>query len=103
MTTSDQRRCPSKQLVHITEAEYNAVFYTLYDVTVRGNIQCIMGCIKLDTEIQLAVYDNHLQLCACVNRMVTSTPETDHTKEVYVIDLHRPGIYVLSYALSCCT
>ena len=87
------QRC-NNQLMHITEEEYNDVFYTIHNVLQLTRINCVMQCLKMDSTILVSVYGNELQLCACVNRRVEEVPKSEATKEVTVVDLNRPGEYV---------
>ena len=83
--------CPPRQLVHLSVQEYTSIFSPADVVSVRTTIICIITCIKRTRTVTLAVHDPTDGACACLRQNVTSVERSAITKQVYVVDLDRPG------------
>ena len=81
-----------KQLVHISETNYEDVFESSYEPFRESTLSCIYNCLKRDISIKVAAYDVSDGLCVCVDRYIDSlATTTENSKLVYVIDLQRTG------------
>ena len=81
----------SGPMVYLTVEEYTAVFYTSYETFNCGRLECIMKCLEINDRIRLSMYDNDIQLCACVDGMVTTTSQSESTKQVDAVYFKRQG------------